>query len=377
MVNKNTNAFRERFQRWKNGEQVYDKGRPIELPEYGGGKDNNISDSQYISIMERVAEENNPIWNQLRRKDGDVQLSVDEELRRILNDNSYDYRGYYNKYPNSTANADTHWTDEFKTVYNPTFSVYSKYSGKKSQYNPEGVLGGQWINDQYVPAWGQKLPFQKLKLYRFKNGKDSNAFDEFRESHPTISTIASFLPVVGTAMDMYDAYKDPTAKNIGYAALSAATDILGGRLIGKAVGQSIKRAKLVKKLTKEAKLEMQAWPYYKNMGKKEAADQIKYIAERQAESTADKLGYEYAGFVDDVERMVVPAAVYTPDALANISQQGFKYGKDSIRIKPSHRGRLTALKKRTGKSEAELWKTGGPSVRKMITFARNARKWKH
>lgn len=48
-----------------------------------------------------------------------------------------------------------------------------------------------------------------------------------------------------------------------------------------------------------------------------------------------------------------------------------------IHIKPSHRGRLTELKKRTGKSEAELYRTGSPATRKMITFARNARKWKH
>lgn len=47
----------------------------------------------------------------------------------------------------------------------------------------------------------------------------------------------------------------------------------------------------------------------------------------------------------------------------------------SIHIK--HPGRLTALKKRTGKTEAELWSTGSKAVRKMITFARNARKWKH
>lgn len=47
----------------------------------------------------------------------------------------------------------------------------------------------------------------------------------------------------------------------------------------------------------------------------------------------------------------------------------------SIHIK--HPGRLTALKKRTGKSEAELWATGNAHTRKMITFARNARKWKH
>lgn len=54
----------------------------------------------------------------------------------------------------------------------------------------------------------------------------------------------------------------------------------------------------------------------------------------------------------------------------------YKSGKD-IYIKPSHRGRLTALKKRTGKSEAELYRTGSAATRKMITFARNSRKWKH
>lgn len=55
----------------------------------------------------------------------------------------------------------------------------------------------------------------------------------------------------------------------------------------------------------------------------------------------------------------------------------YKDGKSPIYIKPENRGKLTRLKKRTGKSEAELYRTGGPSVRKMITFARNARKWKH
>ena len=48
-----------------------------------------------------------------------------------------------------------------------------------------------------------------------------------------------------------------------------------------------------------------------------------------------------------------------------------------IHIKPSHRGRLTELKKRTGKSEAELYNDGNPAHKKMVVFARNARKWKH
>jgi hypothetical protein len=47
-----------------------------------------------------------------------------------------------------------------------------------------------------------------------------------------------------------------------------------------------------------------------------------------------------------------------------------------INIKKSHRGRLTELKKRTGKTEAELYNDGNPAHKKMVTFARNARKWK-
>lgn len=48
----------------------------------------------------------------------------------------------------------------------------------------------------------------------------------------------------------------------------------------------------------------------------------------------------------------------------------------AIHIKKENRGKLTKLKKRTGKTESELWKTGNKATRKMITFARNSRKWK-
>ena len=48
-----------------------------------------------------------------------------------------------------------------------------------------------------------------------------------------------------------------------------------------------------------------------------------------------------------------------------------------IHIKPSHRGRLTELKERTGKTEAELYNDGNPAHKRMVVFDRNARKWKH
>lgn len=54
---------------------------------------------------------------------------------------------------------------------------------------------------------------------------------------------------------------------------------------------------------------------------------------------------------------------------------GNLFADGGIHIKPSHRGRLTELKARTGKTEAELYNDGNPAHKKMVVFARNARKW--
>lgn len=106
-----------------------------------------ISDAQYLQIMERVAEQNYKDWG---------LPSSDAALIQALNDNTYNYRGYYNKYPNGKGNAVDHWTDEFKTVYHPTFSKESKYSGRKSQYNPKGLVGGTWSGETFIPADWQR-----------------------------------------------------------------------------------------------------------------------------------------------------------------------------------------------------------------------------
>jgi hypothetical protein len=49
--------------------------------------------------------------------------------------------------------------------------------------------------------------------------------------------------------------------------------------------------------------------------------------------------------------------------------------KKPIRIKPSHKGKFTAYKKRTGKTTAQAKRSKSPAVRKMATFAQNAKKW--
>lgn len=78
-----------------------------------------------------------------------------------------------------------------------------------------------------------------------------------------------------------------------------------------------------------------------------------------------------------IENTAVPEFISTGNPFIDFLQSNEHASGGKIHIKPSHRGRLTELKKRTGKSEAELYRTGSPATRKMITFARNARKWKH
>lgn len=53
------------------------------------------------------------------------------------------------------------------------------------------------------------------------------------------------------------------------------------------------------------------------------------------------------------------------------------YKGGGIHIKPSHRGRFTEYKKRTGKTTEEALHSPDPHVRQMANFARNAAKWKH
>lgn len=58
--------------------------------------------------------------------------------------------------------------------------------------------------------------------------------------------------------------------------------------------------------------------------------------------------------------------------------EGNRYSEGgSIYIKPSHRGRFTRLKERTGHSASWFKAHGTPAQKKMATFELNARKWKH
>ena len=58
-----------------------------------------------------------------------------------------------------------------------------------------------------------------------------------------VDDVAGYVPVAGSAEDIYTAYKRPSLKNIGWAIASTGLDLAGLRLAGKALKAGYKGAK--------------------------------------------------------------------------------------------------------------------------------------
>lgn len=97
----------------------------------------------------------------------------------IDRDNTYDYEGWYNSDPDNAYNflnndPEAHFDDAYKTVYHPTFSDLSIYSGKiDPRFNPEGLEGGHWANDhKYISP--KKSPVSMDERINYVNMGEDN-----------------------------------------------------------------------------------------------------------------------------------------------------------------------------------------------------------
>lgn len=108
-----------------------------------------------------------------------LPLSTDEVYTQMLNDPTYNYRTFYEQEPYMAqqmlyANPDAHFSDIAKSMYHPTFSDQSIYSGKVSDYNPYGIIGGHWSEDgtTYTPSESQLANYWNYDVTR--NYLDNN-----------------------------------------------------------------------------------------------------------------------------------------------------------------------------------------------------------
>lgn len=118
---------------------------------------------KYYDFMEKLAEFKAKEW----------QDNPDVVLTEMLNDNTYNYRQMYEDDP-SFEIKEGHFKDTYKTVYHPTFSNESMYSGKQSEFNPRGTIGGRWADgNEYRPSYSQvfngDFDFPKTEKYLREN----------------------------------------------------------------------------------------------------------------------------------------------------------------------------------------------------------------
>ena len=136
----------------------------VNLPGYKGGKD-----SDYYSYMDKLAQRMSNEWN----------VSEDQALTQMLNDNTYNYRAFYDNNRKMAIKSlsdpsGAHFSDVCKTMYHPTFSNESIYSGNVSDYDPLGLVGGQLVGDnKYIPSTDQLnryFNYNKTRSYMNNNG---------------------------------------------------------------------------------------------------------------------------------------------------------------------------------------------------------------
>lgn len=144
------------------------------------------------------------------------------------------------------------------------------------------------------------------------------------EQAQTAKTIAQFFPILGTGIDIYDAINNPTAENIGWAALSSLTDIVGGRIIAKGV----KAAKEANKANKAIRA----------MSDTEKAIKLRHAQQEAIRLTENRTMSQLGRPATETEKYV--AGIYAKRNLENEWQQatkqivyrGKKYNKHPILV---------------------------------------------
>lgn len=120
-----------------------------------------------------------------------LPLSDDEVYLQMLNDPTYNYRTFFNLQPFQALNmlnADSkaHFTDIAKTMYHPTVSNESVFSGYPNEYNPLGIEGGSWNEEgtEYTPS--------KSQLENYFNYNTTRKYLDVNEDRPVKINIPKY-----------------------------------------------------------------------------------------------------------------------------------------------------------------------------------------
>lgn len=135
--------------------------------------------NDFYSWMDQIADKKAQDWTKVPMK----PLDPDMVEMQMLNDPTYNYETFYNLQPFMaermlSADPDAHFTDIGKTMYHPTFSDESAFSGYINDFNPLGIIGGHWneASTEYTPSMSQ--------LANYWNYNRTRDYLDHAEDHP-------------------------------------------------------------------------------------------------------------------------------------------------------------------------------------------------
>lgn len=431
---KDIKNFQERYNRWKNGERYWDI-RGIQLSKYDDGKLENNND--FYSWMDKIADKKAQDWTRTPYKPLDPNMVE----MQMLNDPTYSYQTFYNLQPFMAqrmlmADPDAHFTDIGKTMYHPTFSDESAFSGYVNDYNPLGITGGHWNEGgtTYTPS--------KDQLEKYFDYQTTRNYLDRAEDHPVQivmpayrggkNPMSSFVSRMGPLM-----YRGLKARNVSN--IDRAYDYMMRQIALESTYGDAKHSALHNyggvmsggKL-KQFKSDQDFIDYYLNLvhnkypgawnaeNLMDYANQLKkggyYEATPQQyfnrlnglktynrivqndlnknrslykQTTGVQLNpqTQQTQFVQPIpiEQQPIQIPMIKPQDIGTLTvpiQQDFPLmlnyntGKD-VYINPVNRGKFNATKKRTGKTTEQLTHSKNPLTRKRAIFALNASKWNH
>lgn len=326
-------------------------------------------ENNFYSWMDKIADKKAQDWTKVPMK----PLDPDMVEMQMLNDPTYNYETFYNLQPFMAermlqADPDAHFTDIGKTMYHPTFSDESAFSGYVNDFNPLGIIGGHWneAGTEYTPSESQLQNYfdynttrdylnsaedhpVKINIPKYAPGKDSEeTLDQkaarerkFQQEHPFAANVKKNVKEIKQGWDNFWDHN-----LFRYPVMVASGSVIGAGI--QKLARMKKAADLIR-LRKETA----------GLGPGKYRDMAREIGPEIHNQLITDVLNAYGRFQQ------TPVGALLP----------FDKGKDHIYINPANRGKFNATKKRTGKTTEELTHSKNPLTRKRAIFALNARKW--
>ena len=185
----------------------------------------------YKEWLRNEAKLNSKIWG----------VSYDEALKHMKNDRSYNYRKFYELQKANPNNPEyqrdlegnAHYNDIGKSVYHPTASIYSYYSGRKDpKWNPTGAKFGEWLDNNHEYRLSDdmlKAGANPYETFDYLSTNEVNGvrlrdergkrFRDYREPEETyIEGVLPAVTITGRRFDNGGSTRDKSIKRANYVA---------------------------------------------------------------------------------------------------------------------------------------------------------------